>query len=200
MRTGIGDYLRSRGAVWDDAPDDVLDAGTIWKIEQLQGAVLELEGERRFGRSPGRSGELEALQDEVQALLEAHGFTSYNDYRLRVRRSRAATTVDPRPAAPAVPPAPRAGAAPEPYLEADGPEPYLEADGPEPTADANNHPEGAPPPAREPAEGLVVLGQVPAGTATPSADAAVTRAEEFALALRREFDRQLTERVQRAQR
>ncbi|HVM63613.1 MAG TPA: hypothetical protein VMU14_02045 [Acidimicrobiales bacterium] len=196
MNNGIGEYLRSRGAVWDDAPGDVLDADTIWKIEQLQTAVLELEGERRFGRSSARSGELEALQKEVQALLEEHGFASYNDYRLCVRRARAATTVGPPPSAPGA----WVAAAPVPYVEAEEPGADGDAGGAEPCGEPEGHGPGSALASPGASEALVVLGQVPEDMLAPSGDAAVARAEELALALRREFDRQLAERVQQAQR
>jgi hypothetical protein len=205
MSSGIGDYLRSRGAAWDDAPDDVLDAGVIWKIEHLHSAVLEMEGERRFGRSV-RSEELTALQAEEQELLEAHGFTSYNDFRLRVRRS---TAVAPPPAAdertvaaeaaeeaePAPSPGGAAGTWEEPpgSPEQAGPpeHPDVTARGSEPPAPIAPQPEALP---ATPAPGLVVLGRGEGASA-----AGVVSVEEWAMALRREFDRHLAERVRQAQ-
>jgi hypothetical protein len=65
--------------------DDVLDSATIARIEELHNAVLEAEAERRFGRR--RTHELEDARATEQEFLDTHGFASYNDYRLRIRRS-----------------------------------------------------------------------------------------------------------------
>src|SRR3984893_5206561 len=69
---------------------DVLDRETIDQIEELHGAVVRAEAEQRFGLLRGKrtrqGAEAEAAE---QAFLHQHGFATYNDFRLRIRRSTA---------------------------------------------------------------------------------------------------------------
>jgi hypothetical protein len=89
MTGGIGDYLDRKHVPYEQTGDDMLDPGTVDRIEELHAAVLVTEAERRFGRR--HTGELGDAQDEERAFLNAHGFATYNDYRLRIRRSVADT-------------------------------------------------------------------------------------------------------------
>jgi len=70
---------------------DVLDRETIEKIEELHAAVVRAEAEQRFGLLRGKrtrqAGEAEAAEQE---FLHLHGFATYNDFRLRIRRSTVA--------------------------------------------------------------------------------------------------------------
>jgi hypothetical protein len=92
-------------------PQDVLDRATIDTIEELHSTVLQVEAEQRFGLFGGRrSAQLEEAQGAERAFLAEHDFATYNDYRLRIRRS---TVSPPAPAAP-----PRAATA---EVAADGP-------------------------------------------------------------------------------
>jgi hypothetical protein len=70
--------------------DDILDRETIDTIEELHGAVMRAEAEQRFGMVRGRRPHppVEGHAAE-QAFLAMHGFASYNDFRLRIRRSTA---------------------------------------------------------------------------------------------------------------
>jgi hypothetical protein len=70
--------------------DDVLDRETIDTIEELHSAVVRAEAEQRFGMVRGRRPRppVEAQAAEY-AFLAMHGFATYNDFRLRIRRSTA---------------------------------------------------------------------------------------------------------------
>jgi hypothetical protein len=96
------DAERSGAAALEDpAPSstagDILDPDTIDMIEELHSAVVRAEAEQRFGLIRGRRTHppVEAHAAE-QAFLAAHGFATYNDFRLRIRRStaRAVDTTD----------------------------------------------------------------------------------------------------------
>jgi hypothetical protein len=80
---------------------DVLDRETIDKIEELHTAVVREEAEQRFGLLRGKRAhppsESEAAVAE-RALLDEHGLSSYNDYRLQIRRSSVAHVEPPRQA------------------------------------------------------------------------------------------------------
>jgi hypothetical protein len=79
-------------------PQDVLDRATIDTIEELHSTVLQVEAEQRFGLFGGRrSARLEEAEAAERAFLAGHDFATYNDYRLRIRRS---TVSPPAPAAP----------------------------------------------------------------------------------------------------
>ena len=72
--------------------DDVLDRETVDRIEELHAAVAHAEAEQRFGMLRGkRSAHFTEAEDAERAFLNSLGFASYNDYRLRIRRSTAAT-------------------------------------------------------------------------------------------------------------
>jgi vacuolar-type H+-ATPase subunit H len=78
---------------------DVLERETIDKIEELHGAVVRAEAEQRFGLLRGkRSRSLVEAEAVEQTFLQEHGFDSYNDFRLRIRRST--SLGHPEPAAP----------------------------------------------------------------------------------------------------
>jgi len=69
---------------------DVLDRATIDRIEELHGAVVRAEAEQRFGLLRGkRTRQVAEAEAAEQAFLSANGFASYNDFRLRIRRSTA---------------------------------------------------------------------------------------------------------------
>ncbi len=70
--------------------DDVLDRETIDTIEELHSAVVQAEAEQRFGLTRGRRPRppVEAQAAE-HAFLAVRGFATYNDFRLRIRRSTA---------------------------------------------------------------------------------------------------------------
>jgi hypothetical protein len=72
---------------------DVLDRETIEKIEDLHAAVVRAEAEQRFGLLRGkRTRQVAEAEAAEQAFLHEHGFATYNDFRLRIRRS---TVVEP---------------------------------------------------------------------------------------------------------
>src|SRR5690242_12737051 len=72
---------------------DVLDRETIEKIEELHAAVVRAEAEQRFGLLRGkRTRQVAEAEAAEQAFLNLHGFATYNDFRLRIRRS---TVADP---------------------------------------------------------------------------------------------------------
>jgi hypothetical protein len=80
----------------DQTPDDaasfrmrdVLDREVIDKIEALHGAVVRAEAEQRFGLLRGkRSRQLIEAEAAEQGFLKGQGFATYNDFRLRIRRS-----------------------------------------------------------------------------------------------------------------
>jgi hypothetical protein len=74
-------------------PEDVREVGVIDRIEELHSAVLRAEADQRFG-SWGRRAALRTEAEAAErAFLDQHGFASYNDFRLRIRRS----TVAPAP-------------------------------------------------------------------------------------------------------
>jgi hypothetical protein len=99
MNGGLGGYLEDQRAPHDQLGDDALDPGTIARIEELHSTVLQTEAEQRFGLFGGRrSAQLEEAEAAERAFLAEHDFATYNDYRLRIRRS----TVSP-PAAAAPP-------------------------------------------------------------------------------------------------
>jgi vacuolar-type H+-ATPase subunit H len=69
---------------------DVLDRETIDQIEELHGAVVRAEAEQRFGLLRGkRTRQVAEAEAAEQAFLHQHGFATYNDFRLRIRRSTA---------------------------------------------------------------------------------------------------------------
>ena len=69
---------------------DVLDRETIDRIEELHGAVVRSEAEQRFGLLRGkRTRQVAEAEAAEQAFLSANGFATYNDFRLRIRRSTA---------------------------------------------------------------------------------------------------------------
>jgi cell division septum initiation protein DivIVA len=69
---------------------DVLDRETIDQIEELHGAVVRAEAEQRFGLLRGkRTRQVAEAEAAEQAFLNQHGFATYNDFRLRIRRSTA---------------------------------------------------------------------------------------------------------------
>jgi hypothetical protein len=85
--------------------DDVLERGAVNRIEELHGAVARAEAEQRFGVFRGRRSPRLAAAEAVElAFLNQLGFATYNDYRLRIRRS----TVERGRPEPALPPAPEA--------------------------------------------------------------------------------------------
>ncbi len=88
MSGGIGDYLRERGRAVDQPVDDALDLATVVRIEELHSASLKAEAERRFAPLKGWRGQ-EPTEAELadEAFLNEQGFASYNDFRLRIRRS-----------------------------------------------------------------------------------------------------------------
>jgi len=72
---------------------DVLDRDTIEKIEELHATVVRAEAEQRFGLLRGkRTRQVAEAEAAEQAFLHEHGFATYNDFRLRIRRS---TVVEP---------------------------------------------------------------------------------------------------------
>jgi len=73
----------------DDSPRaDTLHPATVAEIERLRTAVLNAEAEQRFGVGHGRRSDLVLAAEEAErTFLNAHGFATYNDYRLRIRRS-----------------------------------------------------------------------------------------------------------------
>ena len=85
------DHVTSTGAVdrQPDEPaltsnDDVLDAEVVNRIEELHNAVISAEREHRSmwpKRAPMPPVEAE------QSYLAEHGLASYNDFRLRIRRT-----------------------------------------------------------------------------------------------------------------
>src|SRR5579872_3090275 len=88
-----------------------LDSATISAIEALHAAVLKAEAEQRFGLLRGRrSKQLTEAEDAEKEFLDANGFATYNDFRLRVRRS----TPAPPPPPPLPPPLVGAGTPPPP--------------------------------------------------------------------------------------
>jgi hypothetical protein len=71
-----------------DQDQDALDRTTIETIEELHSEVVQAEAEQRFGLLRGRrSAQLADAQAAEEAFLSQHGFATYNDYRLRIRRS-----------------------------------------------------------------------------------------------------------------
>ncbi|HVM65908.1 MAG TPA: hypothetical protein VMU14_13670 [Acidimicrobiales bacterium] len=71
----------------------MLDRETIEKIEDLHAAVVRAEAEQRFGLLRGkRTRQVAEAEAAEQAFLHEHGFATYNDFRLRIRRS---TVVEP---------------------------------------------------------------------------------------------------------
>jgi hypothetical protein len=96
MSGGVGEYLRQRGRAADEPADDALDPSTVARIEELHSASLNAEAERRFAPLKGWRGQepTEAKLAE-EAFLNEHGFATYNDFRLRIRRSAVALPVGP---------------------------------------------------------------------------------------------------------
>jgi hypothetical protein len=91
-----GSESSGRAGVEDQSPDeaasfrmrDVLDREAIDKIEALHSAVVRAEAEQRFGLLRGkRSRQLVEAEAAEQGFLEEQGFATYNDFRLRIRRS-----------------------------------------------------------------------------------------------------------------
>ncbi len=69
---------------------DVLDRETIDQIEELHGAVVRAEAEQRFGLLRGkRTRQVAEAEAAEHAYLNQNGFATYNDFRLRIRRSTA---------------------------------------------------------------------------------------------------------------
>jgi len=80
-----------------------LDSATISGIEALHAAVLKAEAEQRFGLLRGRrSKQLTEAEEAENEFLERNGFATYNDFRLRVRRSTPAPPPPPPLPAPVV--------------------------------------------------------------------------------------------------
>jgi len=80
-----------------------LDAATISGIEALHAAVLKAEAEQRFGLLRGRrSKQLTEAEEAEKEFLDRNGFATYNDFRLRVRRSTPAPPPPPPLPAPVV--------------------------------------------------------------------------------------------------
>ena len=80
-----------------------LDAATISGIEALHAAVLKGEAEQRFGLLRGRrSKQLTEAEEAEKEFLDRNGFATYNDFRLRVRRSTPAPPPPPPLPAPVV--------------------------------------------------------------------------------------------------
>ena len=74
---------------------DVLDSQTVDEIERLRSAVVHAEAEHRFGVGRGKRSELLVAAEEAEhAFLNSHDFGSYNDYRLRIRRSTVISASD----------------------------------------------------------------------------------------------------------
>jgi hypothetical protein len=68
--------------------DDVLDAEAINRIEELHSAtVVWAQSEHRFGIWGKRASSTSEAEAAEQAYLAERGFASYNDFRLRIRRS-----------------------------------------------------------------------------------------------------------------
>ncbi len=66
----------------------MLDRDTIEQIEELHAAVVRAEAEQRFGLLRGkRTRQVAEAEAAEQAYLNAQGFATYNDFRLRIRRS-----------------------------------------------------------------------------------------------------------------
>jgi len=81
----------------DARPADALDPQTVEEIERLRSAVMQAEAEQRFGVGRTKRSELLVAAEEAErAFLNAHGFASYNDYRLRIRRSTVIATANVR--------------------------------------------------------------------------------------------------------
>jgi len=79
----------------DPRPADALDPRTVDEIERLRSAVMHAEAEQRFGVGRTRRTELLVAAEEAErAFLNAQGFASYNDYRLRIRRSTVIATAN----------------------------------------------------------------------------------------------------------
>jgi len=83
---------------------DTLHPATVEEIERLRSAVLNAEAEQRFSVGRGRKSDLLLAAEEAERIfLNAHDFATYNDYRLRIRRSialpatQAVANEDPRP-------------------------------------------------------------------------------------------------------
>jgi hypothetical protein len=94
-----GNESSGRAGVEDQSPDeaasfrmrDVLDREVIDKIEALHSTVVRAEAEQRFGLLRGkRSRQLIEAEAAEQGFLEEQGFATYNDFRLRIRRSTTA--------------------------------------------------------------------------------------------------------------
>jgi hypothetical protein len=150
--------LNRRQVTPEQPTDDVLSVETISRIEELHSTVLWAEKERRFGMlRPRRAEELLAAQSAEQEFLDEHGFASYTDFRLRIRRSKVGAALD---------------------VEID--------DAPQDGNLVEDHPAPPPPPAERPAP---LEPRVPVGRWT----------EDWAIELRREFERRLTERVANAE-
>jgi vacuolar-type H+-ATPase subunit H len=67
---------------------DVLDRETIDEIENMHGGVVRAEAEQRFGLLRGkRTRQVAEAEAAEQAFLNKQGFATYNDFRLRIRRS-----------------------------------------------------------------------------------------------------------------
>jgi len=179
--------LNRRRVTPDVTTDDVLSTDTIARIEELHTAVLWAEKERRFGMLRARRAEeLRAAMSAEEEFLNEQGFATYNDYRLRIRRSQVerpepvepepvhCDPVAPEPTATeeATPDRPAAGAAAG--ADKDQLRERLE-DGPTPPL--------VPPPV--PPQAHVPLGRFN---------------EEWAVELRNEFDRRLSARVDAAKR
>jgi hypothetical protein len=87
------DHVTSTGSIDDREsdewsprpPDDVLDADVVKRIEELHTAVLWAENDHRSTR--GKRGATPTVAEAAeQAYLAEHGFATYNDFRLRIRR------------------------------------------------------------------------------------------------------------------
>ncbi len=80
-----------------------LDSATISAIETLHATVLKAEAEQRFGLLRGRrTKQLTEAEEAENEFLERNGFATYNDFRLRVRRSTPAPPPPPPLPAPVV--------------------------------------------------------------------------------------------------
>jgi len=80
-----------------------LDSATISAIEALHATVLKAEAEQRFGLLRGRrTKQLTDAEEAEREFLDRNGFATYNDFRLRIRRSTPAPPPPPPLPAPLV--------------------------------------------------------------------------------------------------
>jgi hypothetical protein len=177
MTNDVGGLLDRRKAEVGLEVDDVLDVVTAARIEELHAAVLQLEGEGRFGRlRSSRAQEVADAHDAEQAFLNEHGFATYNDYRLRIRRT---VTGAPGPS--------RSTGAPAPNAPCDAPTATEQSD------EGGTAPEASPLSVEGPVLGADELAAAvdegaPRGRAHPASSAVPLQTEPWIAAVRREFD------------